>query len=79
MSENTKKTQITIDEVEYQLEDLTPEQQGLFSHCIDLDRKISNTAFQLDQLQVGKQGFYNMLKQALAYEPEVEVLPAVVQ
>jgi hypothetical protein len=79
MSENTKKTQITIDEVEYQLEDLTPEQQGLFSHCIDLDRKISNTAFQLDQLNVGKQAFYNMLKESLAYEPEVEVLPAVVQ
>jgi len=65
MSENTKKTQITIDEAEYQLEDLTPEQQVLFQHCIDLDRKINNTKFQLDQLQVGKQGFYNMLKQAL--------------
>ena len=65
MSENTKKTQITIDEVEYQYEDLTPEQQVLFQHCIDLDRKINNTKFQLDQLQVGKQGFFNMLKQAL--------------
>jgi len=65
MSENTKKTQITIDEAEYQLEDLTPEQQVLFQHCIDLDRKINNTKFQLDQLQVGKQGFYNMLKQSL--------------
>ncbi len=65
MSENTKKTQITIDEVEYQLEDLTPEQQVLFQHCIDLDRKINSTKFQLDQLSVGKQGFYNMLKQAL--------------
>ena len=75
MSENTKKTQITIDEVEYQLEDLTPEQQGLFSHCIDLDRKISNTAFQLDQLNVGKQAFYNMLKQALVVEKvEVEIV-----
>ena len=68
MSENTKKTQITIDEVEYQLEDLTPEQQGLFSHCIDLDRKINSTKFQLDQLSVGKQGFYNMLKESLAKE-----------
>ena len=79
MSENTKKTQITIDDTKYDFNDLTPEQQVLFQHCIDLDRKISNTAFQLDQLNVGKQAFYNMLKQALAYEPEVEVLPAVVQ
>jgi len=66
MSENTKKTQITVDEVEYQLEDLTPEQRILFEHCIDLDRKINSTKFQLDQLTVGKQGFYNMLKDALA-------------
>ena len=68
MSENTKKTQITIDKVEYQLEDLTPEQQVLFQHCIDLDRKINSTKFQLDQLSVGKQGFYNMLKESLAKE-----------
>jgi hypothetical protein len=75
MSENTKKTQITIDEVEYQLEDLTPEQQVLFQHCIDLDRKINNTKFQLDQLSVGKQGFYNMLKESLAVEKvEVEIV-----
>ena len=74
MSENTKKTQITIDEVEYQLEDLTPEQQVLFQHCIDLDRKINSTKFQLDQLSVGKQGFYNMLKESLAVKVEVEVV-----
>ena len=60
-----KKTPITIDNVEYQFEDLTAEQKILFEHCIDLDRKINNTKFQLDQLQVGKQGFYNMLKQSL--------------
>ena len=75
MSENTKKTQITIDEVEYQLEDLTPEQQQLFSHCVDLDRKINSTKFQLDQLSVGKQAFYNMLKESLAVEKvKVEVV-----
>lgn len=61
-----KKTNpITIDDQSYNFDDLTPEQQGLFSHCIDLDRKISNTAFQLDQLNVGKQAFYNMLKESL--------------
>jgi hypothetical protein len=80
MSENTKKTQITIDDTKYDFNDLTPEQQGLFSHCIDLDRKISNTAFQLDQLNVGKQAFYNMLKTSLATtveKVEVEVVDTV--
>jgi hypothetical protein len=65
MSENTKKTQITIDDVEYFLEDLTEEQQKLFSHCVDLDRKIGSAQFQLDQLSVGKQAFVKMLKDSL--------------
>ena len=65
MSENTKKTQITIDEVSYNFEDLTEEQQKLFQHCVDLDRKISSSQFQLDQLNVGKQAFIKLLKDSL--------------
>jgi hypothetical protein len=60
-----KKTPITIDEVEYQYEDLTQEQQALFNHCVDLDRKISSAQFNLDQLQVGKQAFIERLKSSL--------------
>ena len=65
MSENTKKTQITIDDVEYNFEDLTEKQQKLFQHCVDLDRKIGSAQFQLDQLSVGKQAFVKMLKDSL--------------
>jgi cell division septum initiation protein DivIVA len=65
MSENTKKTQITIDDVEYNFEDLTEEQQKLFQHCVDLDRKIGSAQFSLDQLSVGKQAFVKMLKDSL--------------
>jgi hypothetical protein len=71
MSENTKKTQITIDEVQYNFEDLTQEQQVLFNHCLDLDRKISSAQFNIDQLSVGKNSFFNMLKEALAKKEEV--------
>ena len=60
-----KKTPVTIEGVEYQFEDLTQEQQVLFNHCIDLDRKISSAAFNLDQLNVGKQAFFNFLKESL--------------
>jgi len=63
-----KKTPITIDEVEYQYEDLTTEQQALFNHCVDLDRKISSAQFNLDQLQVGKQAFIERLKKSLTME-----------
>jgi hypothetical protein len=65
MSENTKKTQITIDEVNYNFEDLTEEQQKYFQHCVDLDRKIGSAQFQLDQLTVGKQAFIKLLKNSL--------------
>jgi len=66
MSQNKKKTQITIDDVEYAYEDLTQEQQHLFNHCIDLDRKIGSAQVQLDQLSVGKNAFITLLKEALA-------------
>lgn len=60
-----KKTPITINDKEYQYEDLTTEQQALFNHCIDLDRKISSAAFNIDQLQVGKQAFIKLLEESL--------------
>jgi hypothetical protein len=60
-----KTTPITIDNVDYTLEDLTQEQQTLFSHCVDLDRKISSAQFNLDQLRIGKDAFFNMLKDSL--------------
>ena len=66
-----KKTPITIDNVEYNFEDLTNEQQMLFNHCIDLDRKISSAQFNLDQLSVGKNAFMEMLKKSLEVKPEV--------
>ena len=67
-----KKTPITIDGTEYQYEDLTPEQQALFNHCVDLDRKIGNAQFNLDQLSVGKQAFIDRLRQTLTEEQAEE-------
>ena len=69
-----EKTPITIDGVEYHFEDLTQEQQALFNHCIDLDRKIGSAQFNLDQLMVGKQAFIERLKAALASQPEDAVV-----
>lgn len=61
-----KKTPITINNVEYSYEDLTAEQQTLFNHCVDLDRKISSAQFNLDQLSVGKNAFIRLLEESLA-------------
>ena len=60
-----KKTPVVIDDVEYFFEDMTAEQQTIVNHLADLDRKISNTRFNLDQLSVGKDAFVNLLKNSL--------------
>jgi hypothetical protein len=65
-----KPNPVTINDKEYEYSDLTPEQQALFSHCVDLDRKIASAQFSLDQLLVGKQSFIKLLEEALAKEPE---------
>lgn len=66
-----KKTPITINEVDYFFEDLTKEQQTLFNHCVDLDRKLSSAQFNLDQLAVGKEAFIKRLEESLNTKPEV--------
>jgi len=61
-----KKTQpIIIDDVEYNFEDMTDEQKVLVNHVADLDRKVTSTQFNLDQLNVGKQAFVKLLKESL--------------
>lgn len=63
--ENKKPQIVTIDNVEYDANEFTQEQMILFNHCIDLDRKIGSTTFQLQQLQGGKEYFIGLLKKAL--------------
>lgn len=60
-----EKTPVTINDKEYNFEDLTEEQQVLFNHVIDLNRKIASAQFNLDQLGVGRQAFLNMLTESI--------------
>ena len=60
-----KKTPVTINGVEHEFENLTSEQQTYFNHIVDLDRKINNAKFNLDQLQVGRTAFHNALTKSL--------------
>jgi len=70
MGKDNKAQTITIDGTEYNQADLTEEQVVLTNHCLDLDRKISNMNFQLQQLQVGKDSFFKMLKESLESSEE---------
>ena len=65
-----KTTPITVNDVEYVFEDMEPEQQAMVNHFADLERKISSTQFNLDQLSVGKDAFVNMLANSLQKESE---------
>lgn len=65
-----KTTPITVDDKEYTMEDMTDEQKLLVNHCLDLDRKISSAQFNLQQLQVGKDSFVQLLKKSLESEPQ---------
>lgn len=57
---------IMIDDVEYMFDDLSDKAKALVQHVSDLDRKLANARFNLDQLQVGRDAFYAMLKAELA-------------
>ena len=76
MGKDVNKTPIVIDGTEYTYEDLSQEQQVLVNHIHDLDRKINSTTFNLDQLRVGKQAFFDRLKYTLNEEPVVEEVEA---
>lgn len=70
---NQQSQIVTIDGVEHKIEDMTEQQNMLLNHVADLERKIGSTKFQLDQLQVGRDAFFTMLKAALEAKPEEAV------
>ena len=70
MAEKQTKT-VLINGTEYTEDQLTDQQKMMVNHIADLDRKIGTTQFNLDQLNVGKDAFVNLLTRSL--EEPVEV------
>lgn len=64
MAEKKTRT-VTINGTDYTEDQLTDTQKVMINHIADLDRKIGSTQFNLDQLQVGKQAFMDMLTTSL--------------
>ena len=61
-----KKTNtITINDVDYSEDQLTDQQKVFVNHAADLDRKIRSAQFNMDQLNVGKQAFIQLLTASL--------------
>ena len=69
-----KKTNtITINDVDYTEDQLTDQQKVMVNHIGDLDRKIRSAQFNMDQLNVGKQAFMQLLTASLEAPAEEAV------
>jgi hypothetical protein len=63
--DNSNET-ISINGEDHKIADFSPEQIAMINHVQDLDRKISTSQFNLEQLQFGKEAFMNRLTESLA-------------
>ena len=59
---------VTIDDTEYKVSDLSKEQVRLVNHVGDLENKIRQISFNLDQAQGGRQHFMGLLTESLKVE-----------
>ena len=69
MAKNEKKT-ITVNDVEHNIEDLNEQQIAMVNHIADLDKKLGSLRFNMDQLNVGREAFVNMLTSSLSEDDE---------
>jgi len=65
MGKTEKTPTIIVNEKEYDIEGMGDQQKVMINHISDLDRKMSTTQFNLDQLKVGRDAFVNMLAASL--------------
>tara|TARA_R100000951_G_C2621495_1_gene174616 strand:- start:908 stop:1123 length:216 start_codon:yes stop_codon:yes gene_type:complete len=61
MTDKKNKTSVNIDDKEYFLEDMSEKAQRLLQHATDLDRKINNLVFQVEQMQLGRENVMSKL------------------
>tara|TARA_B110000977_G_C10739800_1_gene362565 strand:+ start:118 stop:339 length:222 start_codon:yes stop_codon:yes gene_type:complete len=62
--EEEKKT-ITVNDKTYSVEDLSEQELVMVNHVADLDQKLMSSRFSVDQLQVCRDTFVNMLTSSL--------------
>ena len=65
MAKDEKKT-ITVNDQTHNTEDLNEQQVAMVNHLQDLERKISNARFNVDQLSVGRGAFIKLLEESLS-------------
>ena len=71
MAKNKKQKEtpiLSLDGNDYNIEDLSDDQKVILNHISDISRKVESTAFNLQQLQGGKEYFVGLLKNSLDEE-----------
>jgi hypothetical protein len=64
MAKDEKKT-ITVNDKTHNLEDLNEQEVAMVNHLHDLERKLANARFNVDQLNVGREAFIRLLEESL--------------
>jgi len=68
-----EKTPITVNDKEYFVDDFTEQEQMFWNHVQDLDRKLANAQFNVDQLNLGRMKAVELLAASLESEDAQEV------
>lgn len=63
MSEESPK--VLLNDVEYDVADLSDEQRVMVAHISNLDAKLADARFNVDQLTVARQAFVDMLSKSV--------------
>ena len=63
MTEESPK--VVLNDVEYDVADFTDEQRVMVAHISNLDAKLADARFNVDQLSVARQAFVDMLIKAV--------------
>ena len=75
MAKNTEtenKQTVVINGEEHNVADLSQEQVALLNHVADLENKIRQISFNLDQTQGSRNYFMGLLTEAMKAEPEAK-------
>jgi uncharacterized iron-regulated protein len=70
--EETEKQTVIISGEEHNVADLSQEQVTLLNHVADLENKIRQISFNLDQAHGGRNHFMSLLTASFAVEPEAK-------
>lgn len=73
MSKKQKQNSISINGKDHNLDNLSDEQKAVINHIQDLNKKITSSQFNLEQLLFGKEAFMNRLNQSLEPTEETNI------